>query len=378
MTKPPKRLFIFSLILAGIVRLILQLIAIPAIKYIPFKGSFPYWETILADRGPDWLWFWGNFDGVHYLNIAKINYQYGLTQAFFPLYPVLIKIVNFIINNSLWSALIISHLSFIGFIYLFIKLGRFDFKSKSVKWASILLLLFPTSFFFFGVYTESLFLLLTAACFYYSRQKKFLLASILAGLASATRLIGIFLLPVILWEYYQSVKKPRLTKLTLISLISSSGLLVYLAYLQKHFNDFLIFINSQPGFGAGRQVDKLIMIYQVIFRYIKMLTTVSPQNEIYPVLAFELLASMAFIGLIIYAFIKKLRLSYLIFIIPALLLPTLTGSFSSMPRYALAAFPLFYLLGNLKSKYKKASLAVAFALILTWAFIRFARGYWLA
>jgi len=378
MIKPQKRLFIFSLILAGIVRLILQLIALPAIKYIPFKASFPYWETILADRGPDWLWFWGNFDGVHYINIARVGYRYGLTQAFFPLYPNLIKLLDYLTHNSLWSGLIISHLSLVGFLYFFIKLGLLDYSQKKVKWATVLLLLFPTSFFFFGLYTESLFFFLAAACFYFSRQKNFFLAAILAGLASATRFIGIFLLPAVLWEYYHSIKKPNLLKLSALSLLSASGLLTYLSYLQKHFKDFLIFVRSQPGFGAGRQVDKLIMLYQVIFRYIRMFLGVSIHNEIYPVLLFEFSLAIIFLALIIWALIKKFRPSYLLFLIPAFLLPTFTGSFSSMPRYVLASFPLFFLFGNLKSRFQKLLILTASVLLLIWAFIRFTRGYWIS
>lgn len=364
------------LLIALIIRVALQLVAAAAIAYLPFRPSYPHWDIILINQGPEWLWFWGGFDGVHYLNIAEKGYEYGLTQAFFPLYPLLIKWFN-VIHNSLATGLIISHLSLAGFIYFFIKLGRLDFQEKAVKWAGILLLLFPAGFFLFGVYTESLFLFLTAACFYLARRRQWGWAAIVAGLASGTRLVGIFLLPAILWEYYK-VKKPKLLPLAGYSLIASSGLLLYLNYLQRRFGDFLIFVHSQPGFGAGRQVNELVLPYQVIVRYFKMFLSVSPANDIYPVLIFEFLATLGLAALIVYAFVKKLRLSYLIFIIPALLLPTLTGTFASMPRYGLIAFPLFYLLGNLKFKPLKIILAAVFGLTLAWALVRFSRGLWLA
>jgi hypothetical protein len=73
-----------------------------------------------------------------------------------------------------------------------------------------------------------------------------------------------------------------------------------------------------------------------------------------------------------------MRLSYLIFIVPALLLPTLTGTLASMPRYGLIAFPLFYLLGNIKKPYVKIILAGMFGLTLVWALVRFSRGLWLS
>lgn len=361
-----------------IVRVYLQLLAGLALKYIPFKPSFPYWESILQKLGPAWLWLWGNFDGAHYIKISQFGYREAFTQAFFPIYPFLIKVVSYLTQNSLASGLLISHLSFIGFIYFFIKLGRLDYSKKTLQWAVLLFLLFPTSFYLFSVYSESLFLFLTVLVFYLSRKKKFLLAAIIAGIASATRLVGIFLLPVILWEYWQVNKKKNYFHLAGLSLFSASGLLLYLNFLSKRFSDKFIFINSQPGFGAGRQVNKLILIYQVAFRYIKMLFTVSPQNDIYFVVLFEFLLSISFLGLIIWAALKKFRPSYLLFIIPAYLLPTLTGTFLSMPRFLLTAFPLFYLLGNLKNTKLKALIAIISTLLLSWAFLRFSRGYWLA
>ena len=365
------------LLIALIIRVALQLIAAAAIAYLPFRPTYPHWDIALVNQGPEWLWFWGGFDGVHYLNIAEKGYEYGLTQAFFPLYPLLIKWLN-VFDNRLTTALIISHLSFAGFLYFFVKLGRLDFKKNTIKWAGILLLLFPASFFLFGVYTESLFLFLTAACFYLARRKQWLKAAIVAGLASGTRLVGIFLVPVVLWEYWRTHKKSSALVMGVYGLISGSGLLLYLNFLQRRFNDWLIFIHSQPGFGAGRQVDALVLPYQVIARYFKMLWSVSPGNDIYPVLVFEFLATLFFVFLIVYALWKKLRPSYLLFIIPALLLPTLTGTFASMPRYGLIAFPLFYLLGDLKKKSVKIILAVGFGLTLVWALVRFSRGLWLS
>ena len=374
-------------------RVYLQVLAFFSLKLIPFKPSFPYWETVLAKLGPNWLWLWGNFDGAHYIKLAQFGYKEAFTQAFFPLYPNLIRLLNYITHNGLISGLIISHLAAIGFVYYFYKLGRLDFPKKYINWALVFLLLFPTSFFLFSVYTESLFLFLVALSFYLARKKNFLLAALIAGLASATRLVGIFLLPAILWEYWQSNLKmaavvPNLssvrnllkTKIHYIgiSMLSSSGLLLYLDFLRRRFGDLTIFISSQPSFGAGRQVDKLVMIYQVIWRYLKMFVTVNLQNDIYPVLVFEFGLSVFFLGLIIYAFIKKLRPSYLWFIVPSFFLPTLTGTFLSMPRFLLTSFPLLFLLGNIKNKKIKIGLLILSTILLTWAFLRFSRGYWLS
>jgi len=64
----------------------------------PFAGvwnRFPYVDEVLKNSDlPAWMHQFGNFDGVHYVRIASAGYEYQFTQAFFPLYPLLIKIVS--------------------------------------------------------------------------------------------------------------------------------------------------------------------------------------------------------------------------------------------------------------------------------------------
>ena len=374
------KLFKKSLIVTIFLRIILHFLSLFSIKNIPFKPSFPYWDTTLTKLGPRWFWLWASFDGPHYIRIVTDGYKHTLTQAFFPIYPLLIKSFNFITSNSIISGLIISHISLIGFIYFFLKLGELDYKKIKIWQAFLFFILFPTSFYLFSVYTESLFLFLTAASFYFARKKNFLLAVLLTGIVTATKIIGIFLIPAILWEYYSLHKKnkKKLFKIIPYGLMAASGIISYLYFLQNKFNDTLIFVRSQPGFGAGREVDNITMFYQVLYRYLKMFFLIDVKNNIYPVLWFEAIISVTFLGLIIYALTKKMRNSYLIFIIPAFFLPTLTGTFSSMPRYVLACFPLFYLFPNIKSKIQKIILALIFFLLQVWAFTRFVSGQWVA
>jgi len=148
---------------------------------------------------------WANFDGIHYLWIAQNGY--GLyQQAFFPLYPWLIRWLAGFIHNYLFSGLAISHLTFFASLYLLYRLLLFDFSEKFVRRVIILLLLFPTSFFFASFYSESLFFFLMIAAFYFARKGKWLVAGIFGALASATRVVGIFLLPALLVEWWEQKK----------------------------------------------------------------------------------------------------------------------------------------------------------------------------
>jgi hypothetical protein len=112
-------------------------------------------------------------------------------------------------------------------------------------------------------------------------------------------------------------------------------------YLKIKFNDPFLFVNVQNSFGSGRETKKIILIYQVFWRYLKMFFTVNPQNPIFFTTCLELFSTLLFIILIIYGYFKKIRPSYLIYGSLALILPTLTGNLSSMPRYLLVIFPAF-------------------------------------
>src|SRR3989344_4720309 len=194
------------LLLFLIWRLLTFSIALIALKIIPeFGAKFPYYQETLINTGlPYYIWAFGNFDGVHYLRIAQDGYAYQFTQAFFPLYPILIRIVSFItFGNLLIAALLISNSAFFVGLVLFYKLIQKNFSEKTAFWSVIFLLAFPTSFYFGAVYTEGVFFLMIVLAFYFLEKNKILLASIVGSFASASRLVGIFLAPVLLFYSLQ-------------------------------------------------------------------------------------------------------------------------------------------------------------------------------
>ena len=101
-------------------------------------------------------------------------------------------------------------------------------------------------------------------------------------------------------------------------------------------------------------------------------------DPLYFTVWFELLAAIGFITLLLLGFKKRMRISYLIFATLSLLVPTLSGTFSSLPRYVLATFPCFILLGMIRNKMIYKTLWIIFSLLLIITSIFFFRGYWVA
>ena len=156
-------------------------------------------------------------------------------------------------------------------------------------------------------------------------------------------------------------------------------------YLQWQFGDPLYFFHVQSQFGANRQTD-LVIYPRVVYRYIKILLTARPFDLKYYAYVQEFLLSLLALGGLLMAswqnWRKKIKMnwSYLLFAAACYFLPTLTGNFSSMPRYVLACFPLFiYLALILEQKPFWKFLYLTTSLIfLIINLLLFTQGYWVA
>ena len=367
-------------------RVALFIVALIAPLIVPiFGNTFPYVSERLISSGlPSWVWSWGNFDGVHYLTIAQYGYAAQYTQAFFPLYPILIKAVSFIfLGNYVLAALVLSNLSFMGALFLFFKLLNLEkYKSETVIWTLAFFLLFPYSFFLVSIYNESLFLVFIFASFIAARKRMWAWAGLFGFLASLTRLAGIFLLPALIIEwliqrnYKVSLSSWKDMKPLLGLLMVPLGLIIYMSYLAIRFGDPLYFVHAQSVFGAQRSSNEIILLPQVLWRYVKIFMTVTPNQYGFWTALWEFGVTALFLAAFI-PMVKRIRLSYVVFSALAMILPTLTGTLSSMPRYTIVSFALFPILAMLP-KALRVILLVVFGLLLILFTILYTRGYWVS
>lgn len=369
-------------------RVALFFIAFLSIYFLPIFGArFPYVDRVLEiTHLPYWIWGFGNFDGVHYLRIAQDGYSAQYSQAFFPIFSILIRYFSYIfprvkdLNTILftdpaffYSGLILSNTFFLAALYIFYKLVAIDFKKEVSFLSIILLLVFPTSFFFGSIYTESLFLLLAVSAIYLIRKENFFWAAIIIALSTATRITGVLLIPLYLIEAYKSKKSINY----IWALITPLGILSYMYFLKSNFNNPFYFLSAQPIFGAGRSGGEIILLPQVIYRYIKIFLTTSFFSLSFLNAFLEFIFTLIPLATLL-VFVKKMRLSYWIFSVTTLLIGTLTGTFSSMPRYVLISIVLLfpYLITQFRKYVKPAILAsILLGIILTMLFVR---GYWIA
>lgn len=328
---------------------------------------------------------WANLDGIHYLSIAQNGYL-TYEQAFFPLFPLLIRLVsNFLNYNYILSSIFIVHISLFITLVLFYKLVKLDYSDAIAKWSIVFLLFFPTSFFLGSIYSESLFLMLILGSFYAARKKNWILSGILGALASATRFVGIFMLPILINEWLlqkdiHTHKKGLNQERDMIIglLLIPVGLFSYMLYLLKTYGDSLLFIHSQPAFGAGRSGGGIILLPQIFYRYFEIFIHVPFSNYDYWIALLEIVVFLLVLFFLYRSYTSGMRKSYVYFSAFSILVPTLSGTLSSTPRYSLASFALFIFFATI-SKPSLRYLILAIGIILEGILSTlFFRGYFVS
>jgi hypothetical protein len=272
---------------------------------------------------------WGVWDSIYYVTIASQGYDKSGILAFFPFYPLLMSLLNYIVGNAYVSGLVISNLGLLvtcAYLYKLASLdGDKDTALRSVKY----LLLFPTAFVLSGVFTESVYLALIVASFYYAKKGKWYIVGILGLCLAMTRSIGVLVFIPMLYEYLKAsgFKLNRIKPDIAFLLLIPAGLLLFMAYNIHIAGDPLAFIHAESEWGKQVGNPILVLLQGVI--------GLKPNA----------LFALAVLG-ILTIFYKEIGFSYWIVGAYSILVPAL-ASVGGMHRYTSVIFPLFILLAKL-------------------------------
>lgn len=181
------------------------------------------------------------WDAAHYIGIAENGYvnegDARLHIVFYPLFPMLIRLLNSITGDSLISSAVISNVCLLLAAFFLYEIA-FQAYGKKTAAISVWLMMFSMGAVFYSVpYTESLFLFLTVACIYFARKRHFWLALLLGALSSLTRLPGAAVAVCVFFEMIRSHlgyirrawdKRQRFKRALKVSVISFSKCLLIL------------------------------------------------------------------------------------------------------------------------------------------------------
>jgi hypothetical protein len=344
---------------------------------------------------------WSHWDGEHYAALAAGGYLQppdNVSPAFFPLYPLLTRSFAELFGGplslgalSLWGVLVSLAALPLALFFVY-RIAEDGWGEGVARAATLALAFFPTAFFLNSAYTESLFLVLSAGSLWAARVRgDLLLACVLAGLAAATRNVGVFLLAPLFLVWLGDARRYRWRAVYLV--LAPSGLAAYAGYLWWRFGDPLLFYTDQQKWGrqaagplatagrtweaavegAGRLIDPRLWadpslgslanhlegannFYNLVFFVFAVVVLVAGLRDLPPDLS-------------VYAFLL---------VAPATLFGTPESPLMGTPRYLLVAFPLFIVLGLMHKNrllfggYLLLSAAASFvlcALFVSWRFV---------
>jgi hypothetical protein len=191
------------------------------------------------------------WDSVWYLAVADGGYDGAGREAFFPLYPLVVRLGGALVGSPLVAGALVSTGLLAVALVLLHRLVALDRDRDVARNAVLVTALSPMSFFFSAVYSESLFLAVSVGAVYAARRERWALAGALGALAAATRSAGVLLLVPLLilypWGSGRQPARPRRAPradvlwLALVPL----GLVAYCSYLALAGHDALAPFHTQ-------------------------------------------------------------------------------------------------------------------------------------
>ena len=336
----------------------------------PLSHAFQVPRDARWDSSVGWtLGIWSRWDSAWFLDIARDGYvDPEKSTAFFPLYPLLVKVVGTVLGGQyVIAGVVISLIACAAAFVLLYRLGRELLDDDGACRAVLYLALFPMALFLGAVYSESLYLFLSLAAFLLARQGRFATAAMAIGLAILTRSAGVALLPAIGLMAWRSEARVRATASLLIAPAIATA---WPLWLWVRIGDPLVFLEAQretwgrdlslfgPLGGIGHGIEAAWAALRQFVEspggevFWQHATDTGPMNVAAENLQlFAYLVLLVGLGLVAW---RRFGAPYGLFVFGSLALPlsapTEDWPLLSLPRFALGIFPIFLALALLGSR----------------------------
>ncbi|MGH2718924.1 MAG: hypothetical protein ACRDJU_10125 [Actinomycetota bacterium] len=285
--------------------------------------------------------FLSYWDAAWYLQVAEHGYPKALIpapgqtdHAFFPLYPIGIKVLHAIIGTWNGSALLItfvaSALAMVAIYHLVERLCDGPTALRSVALISF----FPWAFIFSMGYSEGLMMLLAAVCLLALLDEHWLIAGLAALLASAARPNGFVLFFPCAWAAFVAIRRTKAWTPLVAPALAPLGILGFFLYLQARTGDFFADLTArQRGWGGNNIMFSASKFGHVVSTYLA-----HPFNDLNRTASLAILV----LSVVSIALMVKWRPPAIIWLysIPILALAAYYDTYASTPRFYLTAFPL--------------------------------------
>ena len=318
---------------------------------------------------PGFLNYWAHWDGAWYSQIATGGYGDGApaSTAFFPLYPMLMKLGTFLGGGPALRGVLISLAATPFALFFLYRVAERLYDRRAARAATLALAFFPTAFFLNAVYSEALFLALSAGAVWAALvRRNLVLAGALGALAAATRNLGTILVLPLFFEWLRYRREFGARGLAGITLVPA-GFLGYVGFLWGRFGDPLVSARQQDEhwgrelanpfatLGEAWQAAGDGMTYLLDPETLFLSASATPTLEASNTLNLAFLALFVILLLVgFFVLPPGLSLYALVVVLLPVLTPAPSFPLMSLSRFLLGAFPVFLVLGYLLSRSKPA------------------------
>lgn len=354
-----------ALTVAALSRLAVFVAAFLSVKYLHYPGHHNALKSGFRGLlGAGWM----HKDATWFIAIARGGYaSKHQSTAFFPLYPLLVRLVALpTAQHYLAAGIIVSLVCYAGAMVALYCLVADLWDTRVAAITVMFISVFPSALVFNAVYSESLFLALTVVCLLCAQRGHWLGAGLAGLLASLTRSTGLLLVPPLLLIYagqqgwtwrHVSLAWPRDRRLASLLLVPV-GLGLYVAYLWWRFGRPLLFLSAERHHW-GRRLDwPFVDVWRCLhgvthtIRYLAasqshLLAALRPDHSAADLVAINLfpMAALLFAVAAIALGWRRLPAAYTAYGLAAaafpLFFPTPMIAMFSYHRFVLMAFPLF-------------------------------------
>ena len=215
------------------------------------------------------------WDAVYYLGLVRRGYPHGSglahEQAFFPLYPLTVRVVDWVLpQGDFTAALFVSLAAGAVAAVLMWRIAAGFTDAAAADRAVLVFCLFPGTIVFAWPYADALLVAFMCGTISLLLDKRWLAASGVAALATATRPSGMALLVACALVAYAEVHGDRARRLRAAAsaaVISASGFLLFLAYLWARTGNAMQWFDVERDlFGEGTPWKRLPTTIADIFR----------------------------------------------------------------------------------------------------------------
>jgi hypothetical protein len=201
--------------------------------------------------------------------------------------------------------------------------------------------------------------------FFLVHRERWWAAAACAGLASGTRVVGVFVAVGIVAAFFQKEgwrPTPRfLAKSAGLGLAGASGLVAYMAYLHVHTGNALAFVEAQKYWhNRSAGIAALEWIGEVLRHH-------PPASYEYFSVLVYLIPFVLFLGLSLFVLVRR-DSAWGAFSTLTLVAPVPTGNIASTNRYVLVLFPCFVALAELLKDRAPVAVAASAAFLGVFAY----------